>query len=87
MRACCGLAAISPAAWGAATSAHSRLEGARAALKSPEKASKANAIHGEIASAALSRQAITAPTNSDLSAQACVVEKRRDSRLGANVGS
>jgi ribose transport system substrate-binding protein len=86
MRACCGLAAISPAAWGAATSAHSRLEGARAALKSPEKASKANAIHGEIASAALSRQAITAPTNSDLSAQACVVEEAPGQSPGRKCG-
>jgi hypothetical protein len=75
MRGRGGLAAISPAAWTEATSPHARLEAAPAASKSPEKTAKANAIHGEIAGAALSRQAITAPTNSDLSAQACAVEE------------
>jgi len=42
MRARGRLAAISPVAWSEAASAHLRFKRAPAALKSPEKASKAN---------------------------------------------
>ena len=86
MGACSGLAAISPAAWTEAASAHSRIEGASASSNSLEEAATANAIPSETADAELSQKAITAPTTSNLSAQACAVEEAPGWFLGRKRG-